>query len=345
MSSEREELTERQFSIVADKGQSLIRIDKFLMDRVENVTRSKLQSALAEGFILVNGETVKPNYKVKPLDVIDLTIPRPEGFRDEVIPEDIPLDIIYEDNSLLIINKPAGLVVHPGVGNYEGTLVNGLAHYFKTDDQPVMEGNDFDRPWLVHRIDKDTSGLLLIAKTEKAMTHLAKQFFNHDIDRSYHAIVWGSTEENGTIDAHIGRHPTNRLLMHVYPEGETGKNAVTHYSTIEDLYYVSYIECKLETGRTHQIRTHMNYLGHPIFNDARYGGDQIKKGTVFTKYKQFVNNCFDLLPRQALHAKSLGFIHPETGEEMFFDSELPDDFQQALNKWRSYRNTKKEVNE
>lgn len=341
MSKPTPERVEKHISLTVDKKQSPVRIDKFIMSKIENVTRSKVQNAIADGLVKVNDELVKPNYKVRPFDVIDMILLKPEGFLSEVIPEEMPLDIVYEDDYLLVLNKPPGLVVHPGVGNYQGTLVNGLAHYFKEDeDQPIMEGNDFDRPWLVHRIDKDTSGLLLIAKLESAMNHLAEQFFNHSIERSYHALVWGSLEEEGTIDANIGRHPTNRLLMHVYPEGDEGKRAVTHYKTLEDLYYVSYVECKLETGRTHQIRAHMNYMGSPIFNDERYGGDQIKKGTIFTKYKQFVQNCFDLIPRQALHAKSLGFIHPVTNERMYFESELPSDFEAALNKWRNYHTIK-----
>ncbi|MEM7104179.1 MAG: RluA family pseudouridine synthase [Bacteroidota bacterium] len=321
--------------IIVDPGQSLLRIDKFLVDRVERVTRNKVQNAIRAGAVLVNDKQIKPNYKIKPNDVITIvlpTVPKEKG----VIPEDIPLDIRYEDDDLIVLHKPAGMVVHPGVGNHSGTLVNALAHHFKS--LPVMKGNQPDRPGLVHRIDKDTSGLMVVAKSEYAMTHLAKQFFDHTIERKYVALVWGEPDiPEGTYTDNIGRHKRHRLEMATYPEGgEEGKVAITHYRLLEGLYYVSLVECELETGRTHQIRVHMKYNGHPLFNDERYGGDKIVKGTVYTKYRQFVENCFKLLPRQGLHAKSLGFVHPAIGKEMFFESDLPEDMSAALDKWRKY---------
>lgn len=290
---------------------------------------------------MVNDKQVKPNYKVRPKDVIKVVLPKHADSPDHIIPEDIPLDIVYEDDHLLVINKAAGLVVHPGTGNHTGTLVNALVYHFKSKNLPVMEGNTNDRPGLVHRLDKDTTGLMVIAKTESAMTHLAKQFFDHSIERSYQALVWsGFEQESGTIEGHIGRHPTERIKMHVFADGEEGKHATTHYKVIDDYYYVSLVECRLETGRTHQIRVHMNHVGHPVFNDDRYGGDRIRKGTVYSKYRRFVENCFELCPRQALHAKSLGFIHPETSEAMRFESELPADMVAAIERWRAYFDTK-----
>lgn len=321
------------FRFVADKKQSLIRIDKFLIDRMMHVSRNRIQMAADAGSVLVNEKAVKSNYRVKPMDVITIVMSRPP-YENEIIPEEIPLQIIYEDSDLLVVNKPAGLVVHPGHGNYTGTLVNGLAYYLK--DNPDYDPAD-PRLGLVHRIDKDTSGLLVVAKKPEAKTHLALQFYNKTSQRKYVALVWGILkEDNGRIEGNIGRDPRDRMQMTVFPDGEQGKTAVTHYRVLERFGYVSLVECQLETGRTHQIRAHMKYLGHPIFNDARYGGDQILKGQNFSKYKQFVQNCFALCPRQVLHAKTLGFIHPSTGKEMFFDSELPDDMQNLIAKWRGY---------
>jgi 23S rRNA pseudouridine1911/1915/1917 synthase len=323
--------------IVVDPGQSPIRLDKFLGDRLENVSRNKIQNALKAGAITVNKKPCKSNYKVRPQDRIDIVMPKFQDPEAQVQPEDIPLHIEYEDEDILIVNKEPGMVVHPGIGNYTGTLVNALTFYLQNSDMPVMEGNSPDRPGLVHRIDKDTSGLLVIAKNDFAMTHLAKQFFDHTIERKYVALVWGAPEPaTGTIEANIGRHPRYRLQQTVFEEEDEGKNAITHYETIEDLYYVSVVKCQLETGRTHQIRVHMKHIGHPVFNDARYDGDRIRKGTVFTKYKQFVHNCFELIPRQALHAQTLGFIHPRSGEKVYFESALPDDMNSVLEKWRHY---------
>ncbi|WP_462254134.1 RluA family pseudouridine synthase [Ekhidna sp.] len=319
--------------IKVDAGQDLLRIDKFLMDRLPNVTRNKVQAGIKEGFVKVNGNDVKPNYKVHPLDEISVMLPEPPRD-EELVPEDIPLDIVFEDEHLLIVNKPAGMVVHPAYQNWSGTLVNALAFHFK--NLPEMKGND-GRPGLVHRIDKDTSGLLVIAKTEKAMTGLAKQFFDHSIERTYYALVWGVPEdEKGTINVNVGRSLKDRRITMAFPDGDFGRHAITHYELLEDLRYVSLVKCNLETGRTHQIRAHMRYVGHPLFNDATYGGSEIVKGTVFTKYKQFVQNCFKMLPRQALHAKTLGFIHPISKKEVFVDSELPDDFSSVLEKWKTY---------
>lgn len=323
--------------IVVDKGQGLMRIDRFLMDRIHKISRNKIQEAIKSGLITVDGQQVKPNFRVKPLMVIKIVWPDsiPE---DELLPEDIPLEIVFEDYDILIVNKPAGLVVHPGISNRSGTLVNGLAYYFKENELPTMEGNLPNRPGLVHRIDKNTSGLLVIAKNENSITKLAKQFFDHSIKRTYQAIVWGVPEPvAGTIAGNIGRDLRNRILMTVYEDDDDmGKHAVTHYNVIEDLYYVSLVECNLETGRTHQIRVHMASINNPIFNDDKYGGDAIKKGTQFSKYKAFVQNCFELMPRQALHAKSLSFIHPTTEKWMEFKSELPDDMRLTLEKWRTY---------
>ncbi|MCH7401308.1 RluA family pseudouridine synthase [Belliella kenyensis] len=319
--------------ITVDKKQSLIRIDKFLTDKLANTTRNRVQSAIEAGHITVNGGKVKTNYKIKPQDEIKVYLQEP--IRDgELIAEDIPLDIIYEDDHLLIVNKPAGMVVHPAHGNWTGTLVNALAYHF--EQLPELPGNS-GRPGLVHRIDKDTSGLLVIAKSELAMSDLANQFFHHTIDRTYLALVWGELEEDqGTIDAHVGRSAKDRKVMSAYPDGSQGKHAVTHYKVLERLRYVSLIKCNLETGRTHQIRAHMKYLGHPLFNDAMYGGDKIRKGTQFSKYTSFIKNCFELMPRQALHATSLGFIHPVTKENMHFEIPLSEDFAAVLDKWRQY---------
>jgi 23S rRNA pseudouridine1911/1915/1917 synthase len=319
-------------NIVVDKGQSLLRIDKFLMHRVENASRNRIQNAIEAGNVLVNTKVIKASYKVKPADEISVVFPHPP--RDtEVYPEDIPLHIIYEDKDLLVVNKPAGMVVHPGYNNYTGTLVNALAFHF--EKLPELPGNE-GRPGLVHRIDKDTSGLLLISKNEITMTKLAKQFFDHSITRKYVALAWGDVLENGTVKGYIGRSLKNRIIMDVYDDEEKGKWSVTHYTVLERLGYVTLISCQLETGRTHQIRAHMQHIGHPLFNDSNYGGDKIVKGTTFNKYKQFVQNTFDLLPRQALHAQTLGFIHPTTQKYMEFEAPLPADFDAALNKWRNY---------
>lgn len=324
---------------VADKGQGLMRIDKFVQARTEGISRNKIQNTARAGNILVNGEPVKPNYKVKPLDEISIVMAHPPR-EIELIPENIPIQVIYEDDHLIIINKEAGMVVHPGYGNYTGTLVNALVYHF--ENLPVQKDEPV-KPGLVHRIDKDTSGLLLVAKTEMVQTRLAKAFFDRNIDRIYHALVWGDFEEDeGTITGHIGRSLKNRKVMDVFPDGAYGKPAVTHFKVLERFGYVSLVECKLETGRTHQIRAHFKYIKHPLFNDATYGGDRILKGTTFTKYKQFVRNCFSLLPRHALHAKTLGFTHPVTGKYMHFDAPLAEDMQTVLEKWRNYAIHKKE---
>lgn len=321
------------FRFVADKGQTLLRVDKFLVARMEKSSRNRIQQAAEAGCILVNGKAVKSNYRVKPLDVVTIVMDRPR-YELEIIAEDIPLDIVYEDDSLLVVNKPPGLVVHPGHGNYHGTLVNALAYHFK--DNPNYDVND-PRMGLVHRIDKDTSGLLVVAKTPNAKTHLGKQFFDKTTKREYVAIVWGTpSPENGRIEGNIGRSLKDRLQMAVFPDGDMGKHAVTHYETIESFGYVSVVKCRLETGRTHQIRVHMKHIGHPLLNDARYGGDQILRGTTRAKYRQFVMNCFDICPRQALHARTLGFVHPETGEELFFSAPVPDDMTTMIEKWRVY---------
>ena len=321
--------------IEVDPGQEPVRIDKFLFNKLSGVSRNKIQQAAKAGNVIVNGKVVKPNHKIKPGDVISVVMSYPPK-EVEITPEDIPLDIVYEDKDVIIVNKQPGLVVHPGHGNYTGTLLNGLAYYFeKTGKKGEEVENGFG--YLVHRIDKDTSGLLLIAKNEMAQTKLAKQFFYHTIERSYVALVWGDVKDDeGTITGHIGRSLKDRRVMTVFPGGEYGKEAVTHYKVLKRFGYVTLVECKLETGRTHQIRAHFKYIGHPLFNDARYGGDQILKGTTFSKYKQFVINSFKLVPRQALHAKSLGFIHPVTGEYIFFDSDLPADMMAAVEKWDKY---------
>ncbi len=325
--------------IVADKGQEPLRIDKFLLNRIENASRTKIQAAAGAGNIRVNDKEVKASYKVKPNDVIQVMMEYPP--RELVIvAENIPLDIMYEDEELLIVNKKPGMVVHPSFGHSNGTLVNALAYHLK--DNPLFKDSD-PRPGLVHRIDKNTSGILVIAKTEDAKMKLAKQFFDRITDRKYIALVWGDLDEaSGTVTGNLGRSPKNRKVMTVFPEGDAGKHAVTHYKTIEKFGYISLIECKLETGRTHQIRAHMQYIKHPLFNDAEYGGDRILKGTRFSKYQQFIHNCFNILPRQALHAKSLGFYHPKTNEWMTFDSELPDDIMQVIEKWRVYTGSRKD---
>ena len=328
------------FALTVDKGQTPIRIDLFLLDRIMNITRNKVQNVIRSGGVLVNDKPVKPNYKVRPNDNIVIVLPEPPG-EYAVEPEDIPLNIVYEDDDVMVINKPAGMVVHPGLGNKTGTLVNALAPYFKFD-LPIKEGNIADRPGLVHRIDKDTTGLMVIAKTEYAMSHLAKQFFDHTVRREYTALVWGELDPlAGRIVGNLARNPSNRMQMTVFPDGEIGKEAITNYDTLETYYYTSLVNCRLETGRTHQIRAHMTYLGHPLFSDARYGGDEIKKGTIFSKYRQFVENCFKICPRQALHARTLGFVHPVTQENMYFECPLPDDFNQLVEKWRNYIRSRK----
>ena len=318
--------------IVVDRGQTPVRIDKFLMDRLVNASRNRIQKAADAGFVMVDGKAVKSSYKVKPLEVITIMMDRPR-YENDIIPEEIPLDVVYEDADLMVINKPAGLVVHPGCGNYHGTLVNAIAWHLR--DNPSYDPND-PQVGLVHRIDKDTSGLLVVAKTPDAKTHLGNQFFNKTTKRQYNALVWGNFDEDtGTIEGNIARHPRDRMQMAVFSDPEVGKHAVTHYRVLERFGYVTLVECILETGRTHQIRVHMKHIGHILFNDERYGGNEILKGTHFAKYKQFVNNCFDTCPRQALHARTLGFVHPRTGEEMFFTTELPDDMVQLIAKWRA----------
>ncbi len=331
--SDSEDLFEHHH-LIADTGQELLRIDKFLMDRLPTISRSKLQAIAKDGNLLVNGKPVKSNYKVHPKDEISVLQPFP--VRDKtLVPENIPIDIIYEDDTLVVVNKPSNMVVHPGYGNYTGTLMNALVYHF--DNLPKRDDYE-SRPGLVHRIDKHTTGILVIAKTEEALVHLSKQFFDRTSDRKYYALVWGDLEEEeGTITGSIGRSQRNRKVFQVYDEDEGyGKHAVTHYKVIERFRYVTLVECKLETGRTHQIRVHFKHIGHPLFHDLEYGGDKIIKGTTFTKYKQFIDNCFKLTDGQALHAKTLGITHPKTGERMDFDSELPDTFKQLLEKWRTY---------
>jgi 23S rRNA pseudouridine1911/1915/1917 synthase len=333
ISEDQDDALFEHYRLVADPGQTLIRIDKFLMDRMPNVTRTKLQEGIHEGFVRVNEKPVKPNYKIHPNDIITVSLPEPPRDTD-VKAENIPLNIVFEDDHLLVINKPAGMVVHPAYQNWTGTLVNALTYHFQ--NLPHMPGND-GRPGLVHRIDKDTSGLLVIAKSEKAMTALAKQFFDHSIERTYQAIVWGIPDPpEGTINVHVGRSLKDRRITTAFPVGDFGRHAITHYKLLQDFRYVSLLECRLETGRTHQIRAHMKYLGHPLFNDAMYGGSDVVKGTVFSKYKQFVDNCFKIIPRQALHAKTVGFIHPASGKFMRFDSELPSDMKEVMEKWEHY---------
>ncbi len=319
--------------ILVDKGQAMLRLDKYLQMRLEGISRNKIQTAVKAGCVLVNGQTAKSNYKVKPCDQISVLLPEPpHDF--ELVPEPVPFDIVYEDNDVLVINKRAGLVVHPGYGNFTGTLLNGLVYYYQDktgdDGKPVV-------PYLVHRIDKDTSGLLLVAKNEEAQVVLAKQFFEHTIERKYNALVWGSFNDmQGTIVGNLERSPSDRRVMHVTTDPDRGKHAVTHWNVLEQFGYVTLVECVLETGRTHQIRAHMQHIGHPLFNDAAYGGDRILKGTTFSKYKQFVENCFTLLPRQALHALVLGFDHPTTGRHLHFEAPIPADMASVLDKWRNY---------
>jgi 23S rRNA pseudouridine1911/1915/1917 synthase len=321
------------FKIVVDKGQALLRIDKFLGMRLENISRNRIQNAADAGCVLVNNKAVKSSYKIKPFDTISIVLPYPPN-ENELLPEDIPLDIVYEDDVLLIINKPAGMVVHPAKGNYTGTMINALLWHLK--DLPFFSEGKI-RPGLVHRIDKDTSGLLVVAKDEISHAKLAKQFFDKTTERTYIALVWGILQEKkGTITGHIGRSPRDRKKMAVFPDGDQGKKAITHYQVIEDFRYTSLIECKLETGRTHQIRAHFEYIKHPLFNDEKYGGNKIIKGNSLAKYSQFVENCFDICPRQALHAKSLGFFHPTTKKWLFFDSNLPEDFKILVDKWRFF---------
>ena len=336
-----EELYVRR-NIVVDKGQELLRVDKFLMTRIEGATRNKIQQAIEAGLVLVNQQIVKPNYRVRPRDEIVLYAEEnPEST--DIIPEEMPLDIRYEDEDLMVLNKPAGMVVHPGCGNYTGTLVNGVAWHLQRE-QPGLTESLLPRFGLVHRIDKNTSGLLVLAKNERASAQLAKQFFDHTVDRLYVALVWGDfAEDSGTIRAHVGRHQRFRKIMASYPDGEHGKEAVTHYRVLERFHYVTMVECRLETGRTHQIRVHMQLAGHPLFNDDMYGGDRIVKGTVYARYKQFVDNCFALCPRQALHARTLGFTHPTTRERMYFESALPPDMESVIEKWRGYAAHRGEV--
>jgi len=325
--------------VIADKGQGLLRVDKFLSGHLEKISRSRIQDAADSGYLFANGVAIKSNYKVKPGDeiTIELDFPRQELT---VIPEDIPIDIMYEDDDVIVINKKPGMVVHPGHGNYSGTMVNALAWHLK--EHPAFKGDDI-RPGLVHRIDKDTSGILVVAKNEAAKAHLAAQFFNKTSQRTYVALVWGVPQPSeGTITGYIGRNTVDRKLMHVYADEEKGKWAVTHYTVLEDFGYVSLVQCRLETGRTHQIRAHFKHIGHPLFNDETYGGSHIIRGTTFTKYKQFVQNCFAICPRQALHAKTLGFVHPRTEQFMQFDSDIPNDMQALIEKWRAYLGTREE---
>lgn len=323
---------------VASIGQEPLRVDKFLMNFIENATRNKVQLAAKAGNILVNDVVVKSNYKVKPNDIVRVVLAYPPA-ENLLVAEDIPLNIVYEDDTLIVVNKPPGMVVHPGHGNYSGTLVNGLIHHIEN-----LPTNSNERPGLVHRIDKDTSGLLVVAKTEFALAHLSKQFFDRTTERLYYALVWGNIEDDeGSIEGNIGRSLKNRLQMSVFPDGDFGKHAVTHFKVLERLTYVTLVQCKLETGRTHQIRAHFKHIGHTLFNDERYGGNDILKGTTFTKYKQFVHNCFKVLPRQALHAKTLGFTHPTTGEFMQFNSEVPKDIAECLEKWRTYSEHSKDL--
>lgn len=330
--NEDDELFEH-YRFVADPGQEIVRIDKFLLDRLPNTSRNKIQVAAKNGNVLVNAVVVKQNYKIKPKDEVSIVMPYP--VREiELIAQDIPLEIPYEDDTLLIVNKPANMVVHPGYGNYSGTLVNALVFHFENLPQRIHDY--FGRPGLVHRLDKNTTGLMVIAKTEYALTHLAKQFFDRTTERRYHALVWGDVKEDGTVTGNIGRSIKNRKVMAIFPDGELGKHAVTHYKVIERFGLVTLVECKLETGRTHQIRAHMKHIGHPLFNDNEYGGDTIERGTPTAKYKKFIENCFQLIPGQALHAKTLGFEHPTTSEYMRFDSVLAEGFEAVLTKWRSY---------
>lgn len=321
------------YSFTVDRGQSMVRLDKFLSVHIEKCSRNRIQNAVDSGCIFVNGKAQKASYKVKPLDAISVRMPYPK-YESLLEPEDIPIDILYEDDDVLVINKAAGMCVHPGHGNYEHTLVNAVAFHLRS--LPMFQSGD-ERAGLVHRIDKNTSGILVMGKTAEACTSLASQFFCHSTQRRYVALVWGNfTEDDGTIEGNVGRNPNSRMQMCVFPNGEDGKHAVTHYHVLRRYGYVTLVECRLETGRTHQIRVHMQYIGHPLFNDERYGGDRILKGTTFSKYRQFVENCFEIMPRHALHARLLGFVHPTTGKEMVFETPLPDDFRQVLEKWDAY---------
>jgi len=327
------------FAFKVDPGQEPLRIDKFLLHKIENATRTRIQYAIEEGNVLVNGKNTRSNYKVRPADEISVVFPYPKR-EIELLPENIPLNIVYEDDDLMVVNKVAGMVVHPGVGNFTGTLMNALVHYvgnLPKSTHPSKDPFRELRPGLIHRIDKNTSGLLVIAKNDRAMTKLAKEFHEKKVLRKYIALAWGDfKEDEGTVNAHVGRDQRDRKKMAVYPDGTQGRNAVTHFKVLERFHYVTLLECRLETGRTHQIRVHMQYLKHPLFNDEVYGGNKILRGTATAKYTKFVENCFTLLPRQALHAMSLGFTHPTTGKEMYFESPLPDDMQQVIKKWRSY---------
>jgi len=338
---ENSETLYERLNLLVDRGQESVRLDKFLTARIENISRNKVQQAIEGGRVLVNNKIAAANYKIRPGDNIVCFSDR-QVAGEEIVPEKMPLNIFYEDDEVLIINKPPGLVVHPASGNYTGTLINGVAYYLREKNQAITE-ETLPRFGLVHRIDKNTSGLMVIAKTSRAVGSLAKQFFDHRVKRQYIALVWGDlTEEEGTIIAHVGRHKRFRKLFDSYPEGDHGKEAITHYKVLERFGYVTLVRCILETGRTHQIRVHMKYIGHPLFNDETYGGDKILKGTIFTRYKQFVENCFAVCQRQALHAKTIGFVHPSTQAEMLFESELPDDMRDVINKWRNYalsRNT------
>ena len=339
--SDSDELFEKHV-IIIDKGQEAIRIDKFLMQRIEGATRNKIQQAIENEMVLVNDKPTKKNYNTRPGDkIVVYDTNSPEA--SEIIPQNIPLNIVFEDDDLMIINKPVGMVVHPGSGNPDNTLINAVAWHLQ-HNCPEIDEKELTRYGLVHRIDKNTSGLIVVAKKQKVMSELAKQFFDHTVHRRYNAVVWGNFEEaEGTITGHVGRSQKQRKLFTVYPEGDYGKEAITHYKVLENFNYVSVVECRLETGRTHQIRVHMQYKGHPLFNDDFYGGEKIVKGTIYTKYKQFVENCFAICPRQALHAKELGFIHPTTKQQMMFKSELPDDMAQLIEKWRKYSLFKNET--
>lgn len=331
-----------EITIEVDKGQSSIRLDHFLVTRLPKVSRNRIQNAISAGLVLINGKLIKPSYKISGSESILLRIPKVQDH-SEIIPEDIPLDVVYEDQDLMVINKKPGMIVHPAQGVYSGTLVNALAYYFQQQKDPNA-AIEKERFGLVHRIDKETSGLLVVAKSDFVHTHLAKQFFNHTIEREYLALVWGEPNPpQGRIEANIGRDPAHRQRQFVFTDGLSGKVAATNYELVEGYYYTSLVKCKLETGRTHQIRVHMKHIGHPLFNDEKYGGDTILKGTVFNKYKQFVLNCYKLLPRFPLHAKSLGFIHPVTSKKMYFELDLPDDFKLLLDKWRNYTNSRKEL--
>jgi 23S rRNA pseudouridine1911/1915/1917 synthase len=334
--ADQQELFEH-YRFKADPGQSLLRIDKFIFTRIENTSRTRIQNAANAGNILVNNNPAKPNYRVKPGDIVQIVLPTPPR-EIELIPENIPVNIVYEDDDLVVVNKEPGMVVHPAYGNYTGTLVNALMWHFR--DLPLFQSGEL-RPGLVHRIDKDTSGILVIAKNELALNKLSRQFFDRTTDRKYVALVWGTpVPSKGTITGNVGRNIRDRKIMQVFPDGSQGKTAITHYKVLENLDYVSVIECKLETGRTHQIRVHFSYIKHPLFNDDEYGGDRILKGTTFSKYQQFVKNCFKILPRQALHAKSLAFDHPVTGKRLSFDSEIPDDMKEVIEKWRNYTSSR-----